>query len=347
MAERWKTINTVTEIIKRHQVVAFFVLTFAISWGLWIPFLPLVFSGQQPLLTPLVIFAAFGPAMAGMVVTSIIDLQPRQGSRKGPWVAFVVAWILATLIFILHLVLRTQVDLSPPLVAMSALTALSPAFVVSSAFSRVPGVRNYLASLVKPRGGISWYLVAILLLPVVQLLGVALMRALGQEVWWRPIQTKGGVQLASMVAFAFVYQVFYANCLGEEVGWRGFALPKLQTRYSPLVASIIIGFLWVLWHFPYWQVQLGSFNSKYMLFASGITLAYSFIFTWLYNRTGGSILAVGLMHVSGNLSGKFVQFIWIWPLLMMLLAFIVIVADKMWQMLPSDSHGGLDSIPRK
>ena len=337
--------NKLTELIKRHQVVAFFVLTFAISWGLWIPILPLIYSGKQPLLTPLLIFGAYMPAVVGIVIARIIDPQPRHGNRKPSWIAFTVAWILATLVFILNIVLTAKVNLSPQMIiAISTVIALAPAFVVSSAFSRVKGIRNYLASLIKPPGGTRWYLIAILLFPAVRML----QHTIGLEVSWRPIQAKGELQIAGMVAFVFVYQFIYSNCLGEEVGWRGFALPRLQTRYSPLVASIIIGFFWALWHLPWWRAELGSFTSKYWLFVSGITFACSFILTWLYNRTGGSILAVGLMHVSSNLSVKlFVRFTWIWLLLMMLVALIGIVVDKMWQKLPSDNDGGLDSVPRK
>ena len=250
-----------TELIKRHQVVAFFVLTFAISWGLWIPFLPLIYSGKQPLLAPLLIFGAYMPAVVGIVITRIIDPQPRQGNRKSSWIAFTVAWILATLVFILNIVLTAKVNLSPQMIiAISTVIALAPAFVVSSAFSRVKGIRNYLASLIKPPGGTRWYLIAILLLPAVRMLQVAVAHAIGQEIAWRPIQAKGELQIAGMVAFVFVYQFIYSNCLGEEVGWRGFALPRLQTRYSPLVASIIIGFFWALWHLPWWRAELGSFT---------------------------------------------------------------------------------------
>ena len=342
------TRNKLTELIKRHQVVAFFVLTFAISWVLWIPFLPLVYSGKQPQLAPLLIFGAYMPAFVGIAITRIIDPQLRGGSRKSSWIAFMVAWVVAAGIFVLHLVLRSKSNAPLPImVCFSALFALAPAFVISSVFSRAQGVRNYLASLIKPPGGIRWYLIAILLLPVVRILQVAVAHTIGQEIAWRPIQATGELQIAGMVAFVFVYQFTYSNCLGEEVGWRGFALPRLQTRYSPLVASIIIGFFWALWHVPYWRAEIGSFTSMYWLFVSGITFALSFILTWLYNRTGGSILAVGLMHVSSNLSVKFVRFTWIWLLLMILVALIVIVADKMWRKLPSDSDGGLDSVPRK
>jgi membrane protease YdiL (CAAX protease family) len=176
------------------------------------------------------IFGAYMPAVVGIVITRIIDPQPRHGNRKSSWIAFTVAWVLATLVFILNIVLRAKVNLSPQMIiAISTVIALAPAIVVSSAFSRVKGIRNYLASLIKPPGGTRWYLIAILLLPAVRMLQVAVAHTIGLEIAWRPIQAKGELQIAGMVAFVFVYQFIYSNCLGEEVGWRGFALPRLQT----------------------------------------------------------------------------------------------------------------------
>ena len=340
--------NKLTELIKRHQVVAFFVLVFAISWGLWIPSLPFIFSGKMPFLTPLLVYGAFAPGLVGIIITRIIDTGPRQGAYKSQWIAFMVAWVVATVIFVLNVVLTSKANVSvPAMVGISAMFALAPAFVISSVFSRVQGVRNYLASLVKPKGDIKWYLVAIFLLPAVHLLGVIITLLLDQQVKWKGMTTLEVLPVAGMIIFAFIYQFFYSNCLGEETGWRGFALPRLQTRYSPLIASLIIGILWTVWHFPVWRYELGLANYQYLLYLSGSTISSSFILTWLYNRTGGSILVVGLMHVSGNLGAKFIRFLPIWTLLGLILALIVIVADKMWQKLPSDSDNGVVSVPRK
>lgn len=87
--------------------------------------------------------------------------------------------------------------------------------------------------------------------------------------------------------------------IGEEIGWRGYALPRLQARHGSIRASLILGALWALWHVP-------------MLTASGMTLATgslmlvsflpgSLFFTWFYNRTGGSTLLAVLLHVGAHL----------------------------------------------
>ena len=340
--------HKLTDLIKRHPVISFFVLVFAISWGLWIPSLPFIFSGKMPFLTPLLVYGAFAPGLVGIIITRIIDTGPRQGAYKSQWIAFMVTWVVATVIFVLNVVLTSKANVSVPvMVGICAMFALAPAFVISSVFSRVQGVRNYLASLVKPKGDIKWYLVAIFLVPAVHLLGVIITLLLDQQVKWKGMTTLEVLPVAGMIIFAFIYQFFYSNCLGEETGWRGFALPRLQTRYSPLIASLIIGILWTVWHFPVWRYELGLANYQYLLYLGGFTFSSSFILTWLYNRTGGSILAVGLMHVSGNLGAKFILFLPIWTLLMLILALIAIVVDKMWQKLPSDNDGGLDSVPRK
>jgi len=85
---------------------------------------------------------------------------------------------------------------------------------------------------------------------------------------------------------------------GEEIGWRGFALPRLQKELSALKATIILGFAWVLWHVPTFfyhetYVNMGPFLLVGMMI--GIMLG-GVMLTWLYNSTGGSVFMVALLH---------------------------------------------------
>jgi hypothetical protein len=89
----------------------------------------------------------------------------------------------------------------------------------------------------------------------------------------------------------------------EEPGWTGYALPRFQARYAhlahaPLVASLIVGLLRGLWHLP--LVLTGAIPWYDALFLS---LAMQFVITWMYNRTGGSVLIVFLFHLASNLGG--------------------------------------------
>lgn len=88
--------------------------------------------------------------------------------------------------------------------------------------------------------------------------------------------------------------------LGEEIGWRGFALPVLLRRHSPLVASFLVAALWALWHLPlFWLEGAAQKGSSILLFAA-VVLVSSLAFTWVYRGTGGSLLSVILLHTGIN-----------------------------------------------
>jgi membrane protease YdiL (CAAX protease family) len=96
--------------------------------------------------------------------------------------------------------------------------------------------------------------------------------------------------------------------IGEEFGWRGFLLPRLQTRYNALVSSLIVGVFWAIWHFPMFFIE-GT--SQYDLRLVGgmlpailgfslLVIANSIQFTWVFNNTRGSVLLVAVLHGASN-----------------------------------------------
>ncbi|MBX7191361.1 MAG: CPBP family intramembrane metalloprotease [Sandaracinaceae bacterium] len=88
--------------------------------------------------------------------------------------------------------------------------------------------------------------------------------------------------------------------LGEEIGWRGFALPRLVARHGPVRASLVLGGLWALWH----TCMLLCVGTPVPLIVLGMLQIFvgSFLFTWLFQRTGGSLLLAVLLHVGVHLS---------------------------------------------
>lgn len=97
------------------------------------------------------------------------------------------------------------------------------------------------------------------------------------------------------------------SALWEEIGWRGFLLPILQQKYTPLKASIIIGFVWGLWHLPIF-LALNAYGDKtfiYFLFMFIGCFALSIIATWLYNSTKGSVFICILFHNAINTSAAY------------------------------------------
>ena len=99
--------------------------------------------------------------------------------------------------------------------------------------------------------------------------------------------------------------------MGEELGWRGFALPRLQQHRNALDASIFLGLIWGLWHLPLYFVpgtgqseMLGTGTSPAFAIGGflGWTIGLSVLFTWLFNQTGGSLIVVIRFHTAVNLA---------------------------------------------
>src|SRR5215207_7332907 len=103
------------------------------------------------------------------------------------------------------------------------------------------------------------------------------------------------------VAVFLAFSIFPGSALGEEIGWRGYALPRLQAGRSALGASLILGVIWGLWHLPLWLT--GAPGRTPILYAAFVVsvIALSVILTWVYNSTGGSLLMVVLLHATFNL----------------------------------------------
>lgn len=102
---------------------------------------------------------------------------------------------------------------------------------------------------------------------------------------------------------AFFYILFLGGPLAEEFGWRGYALDRLQVKYNALTSSIILGILWGLWHLPLFFMKGQDMyrNVPIWGFILG-TVFLSILFTWIYNNTSRSILAVLLFHTTSNLA---------------------------------------------
>jgi len=326
--------NNLTEYLKRHQLIAYFVLAYVFTWALLITFQPLFLEGQRTV-APLISLGIFAPALVSIGLSAVLKPRPRQASRKPAVIAFIVVWILASMIIFMNLIVNEQMDLSTPFVIFSAITGLLPAFVVSSAFSTIPGVRAHLRTYRKPRGPFGYYLLALVLFPAIWLLGNLLSRALGMDVPFSRYPVVD-VKLLGMVILSFLYGLIYAG-LSEEPGWRGFALPRLQAKFSPLVSSLILGVIWAVWHAP---GRFGGIEAKSLsdtLVEWVLIVLVTVIFTWFYNRTKGSILVTALVHPAMNTATSFLTGSLGALILLFVFMVFVIVLARMWRKLPADS----------
>lgn len=161
------------------------------------------------------------------------------------------------------------------------------------------GVVRYLRGIVRPTGTGTLYLAVALGIPLVNLLAAAGMHGLGRDAMTWPAMT--------LTAFATLSLLRFTEGPMEELGWRGFALPLLQRRFSGLGASLILGSVWALWHVPAFVVgrSVGGGLSGSMQYVLGMfflgVLAQSVLLTVAYNATRGSVPVAILFHWMTNL----------------------------------------------
>jgi membrane protease YdiL (CAAX protease family) len=136
----------------------------------------------------------------------------------------------------------------------------------------------------------KWWLV--LLIPVAAFLAVdAIAVALGES--------SAGMFDDVFPAVLIVPLVVILPAFAEEIGWRGYALPRVLTATTPLRAAIVLGIPWMLVHVPlYWPGQMNSGSAVWSMATQ--LVAYSVILTWVYVGTGGSVLVTGLFHTLAN-----------------------------------------------
>ena len=121
------------------------------------------------------------------------------------------------------------------------------------------------------------------------------------------VMLQGAGTLAAVVVPVMIL-VTIALAFGEEAGWRGYLLPLLQSRLSALSASLVVGVVWFLWHIPLLYLpgqDVGGEAFLIVLFGATVILS-SILYTWLYNNTRGSVLAVTLLHAGLNIWGPLV-----------------------------------------
>jgi len=282
------------------------------------------------------LIALFGPAIITIIISRIIAPVPSGETRKKKRITFLVVWIIATVIFTFHVKTSSGIA-SPVAIIFFAIISLLPAFIFASAFSKFPGVRKSLSSLVKPKGHVRWYLFALLYVPVIKLVSALITNQLGLAAISEPDKVGGLLQLVGLIAVSFSYGFVFTGGLNEETGWTGFALPRLQALYSPFIASIVLWFFWILWHIPLqisglWNPELG-----FLIRALIGTFFARFIFTWLYNKTEGSILPAILLHVSANVSFEFIPTTHVDMILGALIAVFIIFRARMWEKLPAEN----------
>jgi membrane protease YdiL (CAAX protease family) len=157
------------------------------------------------------------------------------------------------------------------------------------------GLRELFSRVVLWRIGLKWYAIALFGPILMAFLAIGLYRVLGNAA---PDLVPASQLVTVLLSAAFT------GAMGEELGWRGMALPHLQARWNALISSLILGVLWGLYHLP--SFLLSGLPLKdmpllpFMIAALGLTI----LVTWTFNRTGGSLIPVFLYHSAFNFIGN-------------------------------------------
>jgi membrane protease YdiL (CAAX protease family) len=158
------------------------------------------------------------------------------------------------------------------------------ALILTAIINGRAGLKALLARVVQWRVNLRWYGVALFLPLALGLSAFGLNLLLGAPM----------PAAAQLPPWAVILQVFLVQLIliqvGEELGWRGFALPRLLEGRSALAASLILGLLWLGWHLP--SYAIGTISAVFI----PIPFITAFLFTWLYQHTNGSVLIAILFH---------------------------------------------------
>lgn len=222
-------------------------------------------------------------------------------SKRYPLLTFFALAYALTWLAWLPLALRGPVygDRLSYLHFLGSLGPLVSAVAVTGLVSGESGVRELLGRVFRWKVPAVWHLLA--------WFGPAALYAIAavtvRVVWgqWPPFSQFGQSEEFSQLAVP-IYWVLSLICygFGEEVGWRGFALPRLQQKYSQLTSTVILSIVWALWHLPVFSFSTGlSQMGPAEIFGWFISLLTgSVLLSWMYSGTRGSVLIVAVFHAT-------------------------------------------------
>ena len=218
-----------------------------------------------------------------------------QVARRHPLIVFFVLAYAVTWVVWIPRALGVQVGVVGQLWTwMPALAALAAAALTGGRAAVV----DLGSRLVRWRVAWPWYAVVIVG-PAVFSLAVGAVYVLLGGSWSAALPAAFTTPIPSLALFLVILTL--TDGLGEEPGWRGFALPRLLDRTNPLVASLLLGVLWAGWHLPLvWTEGSSLFGGPPWLLFLDLP-AKSVLFTWIFLRTRGSVLLAALLHGTTNL----------------------------------------------
>jgi membrane protease YdiL (CAAX protease family) len=245
--------------------------------------------------------------------------------------AYAITWtivspLVASALGLLHLSIPPQIHY------LGAYGPLLSALIVTGITSGAAGLRELGTRMLKLRVGIVWILIALFSPALLFSLSAVILRLTGTP--WPDFSQFGRSEdfpTFGLIANWIIWTLTLG--IGEETGWRGFALPRLQKNHSALTATLILTVFWAIWHVPafFYRPQYLSFGVVGTIAFFLLLIPGAIFLTWLYNSTRGSILMVVLWHgayntattspiAQGNIAAVMSILIMVWALLIVIMA---------------------------
>ena len=242
-------------------------------------------------------------------MTKSTQNQPDSASKANLAGFFILTYLISWGVLIPE-IFDLPFDLPTPLLILVGFGPAFAALILAAKEGGWQGVSALLGRLKIARISWGWY-VTVLFGPFIlffaalgigALLGIEI--DLSEPAILNTIPMENGNVLILVIP-AFIY--LFVTLLGEEIGWRGYALPRMLSNQSELAASVLLGLLWGVWHLPMafapsLQAAISSLSKGWFMVD---IIAMSIIFTWIFVNTQGSLLIAVLLHTSNNLGALF------------------------------------------
>lgn len=233
------------------------------------------------------------------MVCFLIEMTKCFCKRHPLWAYLVVtyafSWSIWSILLITYSPDVMQGDIPASFILLAILGGLGPSLagvVITAIVAGKEGLRDLSARLRRWRVGNRWFAAALLICPLIALATLAFERVSG-------FPTASLKVMLATLPISIIWPLFAA--LGEEFGWRGFFLPRLQSQHTAFRASLIVGLTWGLWHLPtvflaYGQHGLMVVLAYYFVVHVVAITAQSTIMTWIHNNSRQSLLLMILFH---------------------------------------------------
>ncbi|NNH70601.1 CPBP family intramembrane metalloprotease [Nocardia uniformis] len=233
-------------------------------------------------------------------------MAPHRARWRAPQLRRVALFVILTFAFTwawwipAGLIERGILTVDVPPMALLIVGGLGPAvaaLICASTALGGEGIRAFLRNAFRWRAPWRFYGLATVGMTVMVLGTVPLHLALGAR--W---DGEGAMKAVLALLPMFVLTFTLGGGIDEELGWRAFALPRLQATLPPWAANVLLGLVWSLWHLPlWWNPGVAQYDSNYAMYVVSTT-GYAIVLGWLYNSTHGNTVVVIVAHTVTNVS---------------------------------------------